>query len=39
MTEIVGNEGARIGGERKIQSFGTGCVLLKRFFIELFKKM
>ena len=39
MAEIVGNEGARIGGERKIQSFGTGCVLLKRFFIELFKKV
>jgi len=33
--EIPGNEGERIGGKRKIHSFSTGCLLLKRFFIEL----
>lgn len=35
IVEIVGNEGARIGGKRKVHSFFTGCLLLKRFFKEL----
>lgn len=38
IVELVGNEGERIGGKRKVQSFLTGSLLLKRFFIELFKK-
>jgi len=37
IVELVGNEGERIGGRRKVQSFLTGSLLLKRFFIELFK--
>tara|TARA_Y100000590_G_scaffold382396_1_gene452310 strand:+ start:5883 stop:6512 length:630 start_codon:yes stop_codon:yes gene_type:complete len=36
--EIAGNEGERIGGERKIQSFKTGRLLLKRILKEFFKK-
>ena len=35
MVEIIGNEGARIGGKRKMQPFQTGCRLIKRLFIEL----
>jgi len=37
MIEIIGNEGARIGGKRKMQPFQTGCRLIKRLFIELIK--
>ncbi len=33
--EIVGNEGKRIGGERKINSFGTGALLMKRIIKEI----
>jgi glycosyltransferase involved in cell wall biosynthesis len=33
--EIVGNEGKRIGGERKINSFGTGVLLMKRIIKEI----
>lgn len=36
--EVPGNEGKRIGGERKIQSFNTGKLLLKRIITEFFKK-
>jgi glycosyltransferase involved in cell wall biosynthesis len=35
ITEIIGNEGPRLGGKRKVRSFPTGCLLLKRFFKEL----
>jgi len=35
MYEIIGNEGARIGGKRKMQPFQTGCRLCKRLLIEL----
>jgi len=38
IAEIVGNEGIRIGGKRKVRSFQTGCLLLQRFFKELFYK-
>ena len=34
--EIIGNEGKRIGGERKINSFGTGRLLMKRIIKEIF---
>ncbi len=37
MFEIIGNEGARIGGKRKMQPFQTGCRLCKRLLIELVK--
>ncbi len=37
MFEIIGNEGARIGGERKMKPFQTGCRLCKRLLIELIK--
>jgi len=33
--EIIGNEGKRIGGERKISSFGTGALLMKRIIKEI----
>ena len=33
--EIIGNEGKRIGGERKINSFGTGALLMKRVIKEI----
>jgi len=36
--EIPGNEGERIGGERKIQSFKTGRLLLRRIIKEFIKK-
>tara|TARA_B100000029_G_C17509087_1_gene935578 strand:- start:866 stop:1543 length:678 start_codon:yes stop_codon:yes gene_type:complete len=36
--EIPGNEGRRIGGERKIQSFKTGRLLLKRIIIEFLRR-
>tara|TARA_B110000438_G_C15770742_1_gene631781 strand:+ start:227 stop:886 length:660 start_codon:yes stop_codon:yes gene_type:complete len=35
MYEIIGNEGARIGGKRKMQPFQTGCRLCKRLLVEL----
>lgn len=38
IVNIVGNEGARIGGKRKIQSFHTGCLLVKRLIIEFFER-
>ena len=38
IAEVVGNEGKRIGGKRKIRTFQTGCLLLQRFFKELFYK-
>ena len=34
--EIIGNEGARIGGKRKMRPFHTGCLLLKRIIKEIF---
>ena len=34
--EIVGNEGRRIGGERKMKRIQTGSRLLKRLIIEIF---
>ena len=34
--EIVGNEGRRIGGERKMKRIQTGSRLLKRLLIEIF---
>jgi glycosyltransferase involved in cell wall biosynthesis len=37
MFEIIGNEGARIGGTRKMHPFPTGCRLCKRLLIELVK--
>lgn len=36
ITEIVGNEGRRIGGKRKMRRIQTGCRLIKRIIIELF---
>jgi len=33
--EIVGNEGKRIGGKRKVRSFQTGCLLVKMIVKEL----
>ena len=33
--EIVGNEGKRIGGKRKVRAFQTGCLLVKRIVKEL----
>ena len=33
--EIVGNEGKRIGGKRKVRTFQTGCLLVKRIVKEL----
>ena len=33
--EIIGNEGERIGGERKMRPFHTGCLLLKRLIKEI----
>tara|TARA_B100001996_G_scaffold371859_1_gene347659 strand:+ start:705 stop:1373 length:669 start_codon:yes stop_codon:yes gene_type:complete len=38
MIEIPGNEGERIGGERKISSFRTGALLGKRLLKELMTK-
>lgn len=35
MYEMIGNEGARIGGKRKMQPFQTGCRLCKRLLVEL----
>ncbi|MDC0041336.1 glycosyltransferase family 2 protein [Candidatus Nitrosopelagicus sp.] len=35
--EIVGNEGRRIGGKRKMKPFQTGCRLIKRILIEWVK--
>ncbi len=35
IAEIIGNEGKRIGGERKISSFGTGVLLMKRIIKEI----
>ena len=34
--EIIGNEGARIGGKRKMRPFHTGCLLVKRAIKEIF---
>ena len=34
--EIIGNEGARIGGKRKMRPFHTGCLLVKRVIKEIF---
>ena len=34
IVEIVGNEGNRIGGERKMKPIPTGCRLIKRILIE-----
>ena len=36
--EIVGNEGERIGGERKMRPFHTGCLLMKRLIEEILKR-
>ena len=33
--EIVGNEGKRIGGKRKMRPFQTGCSLVKMIVKEL----
>ena len=33
--EIVGNEGSRIGGKRKMRPFQTGCLLTKMIVKEL----
>ena len=33
--EIVGNEGSRIGGKRKMRPFQTGCLLVKMIVKEL----
>ena len=33
--EIIGNEGARIGGKRKMKPFQTGLLLSKRILKEL----
>jgi len=33
--EIIGNEGERIGGKRKMRPFHTGCLLLKRLIKEI----
>ena len=35
--EIVGNEGRRIGGKRKMKPFQTGCRLIKRILVEWIK--
>tara|TARA_Y100001936_G_scaffold253834_1_gene321464 strand:+ start:3098 stop:3763 length:666 start_codon:yes stop_codon:yes gene_type:complete len=35
--EIIGNEGARIGGKRKMRPFHTGCLLVKRVLKEIIK--
>ena len=35
MTEIIGDQGRRIGGERKMKPFRTGMILIKRIFKEL----
>ena len=35
MTEIIGDQGRRIGGERKMKPFKTGIVLIKRILKEL----
>ena len=35
--EIVGNEGRRIGGKRKMKPFQTGCRLVKRILVEWVK--
>ena len=35
--EIIGNEGVRIGGKRKMQPFPTGCLLIKRLILEIIK--
>ena len=35
MTEIIGDQGRRIGGERKMKPFKTGVVLIKRILKEL----
>tara|TARA_B110000014_G_C20107096_1_gene582402 strand:- start:198 stop:857 length:660 start_codon:yes stop_codon:yes gene_type:complete len=35
MTEIVGDQGRRIGGERKMKPFKTGMLLIKRIIKEL----
>ena len=35
MAEIVGDEGRRIGGERKMKPFKTGMLLIKRIIKEL----
>ena len=35
MTEIIGDQGRRIGGERKMKPFKTGMVLIKRILKEL----
>tara|TARA_Y100000996_G_scaffold311953_1_gene248257 strand:- start:6 stop:671 length:666 start_codon:yes stop_codon:yes gene_type:complete len=37
MIEIVGNEGRRIGGKRKMKPFQTGCRLVKRILVEWVK--
>ena len=37
IVEIVGNEGRRIGGKRKMKPFQTGCRLIKRILIEWIK--
>ncbi len=34
--EIIGNEGERIGGKRKMRPFHTGCLLVKRAIKEIF---
>lgn len=34
IVEIVGNEGRRIGGKRKMKPFQTGCRLVKRILME-----
>ena len=36
IVEIVGNEGRRIGGERKMKRIQTGLRLFKRLMIEIF---
>ena len=33
--EIVGNEGKRIGGKRKVRTFQTGCLLVKMIVKEI----
>jgi len=38
ITEIIGNEGRRIGGERKAHSFNTGTSLTKRIIKEFIYK-
>ena len=36
--EIVGNEGERIGGKRKMRPFHTGCLLMKRLIKEILER-